>query len=233
MNQKPQIRFFEEALYAISHFPLFADVPEKDLRALLASSGEMHYGRGETICREGAFATHIPFLLRGYVKIFIRAGSHKHIVDIAKPRRIIGLSSIFGGDTYDFSAVTLDDCMVYFLEMKSFINLTGKNSKLSVSLLSAISSVNSNRLRYRLQQNEKNVRGRIAGVLLHLSEKIYAKKKFDMPLTRSEMATFAGTSTETCIRILSEFRKDKIINSDAGKIEIINTSMLRKISEKG
>lgn len=62
---------------------------------------------------------------------------------------------------------------------------------------------------------------------------IYIGHKFNLPISRREIAELINMTTENVIRILSEFRKDKIINIDGKGIEIINLPLLEKISELG
>ena len=48
-----------------------------------------------------------------------------------------------------------------------------------------------------------------------------------------EIAELIGMTTENVIRILSEFRKDKILKIFGKTIEIIDIGRLEKISEHG
>ena len=71
---------------------------------------------------------------------------------------------------------------------------------------------------------QKTVRERLAEVLLLL------KDRFDMDenqilkisLTREELANLVGTATESVIRLLSEFKSDKLIELQGRKIKILN-----------
>ena len=227
------LNYYEELLDALTKFELFRHVQEGDIRKMMAACDEVAVPAGEIICREGTAVSHIPFLLRGYAKVYTDAGRQRHIIDIVSKRRIVGLGSVFGPEKFDFTASALTDCQLYFFSPGSFRTLMSKNNLFTADLLSTVSIINSNRLRFRIMQGQKNVRGRIAGILLYFSDVLYQRKKFSFPLTRSELAHFSNTSTETAIRILSEFRQDNIICIDKREMEIVNHAMLRKISEKG
>ena len=43
-------------------------------------------------------------------------------------------------------------------------------------------------------------------------------RKIDFPLTRQEIAEMAGTTVETCCRIMSEYQKQGIVKSSGKKI---------------
>lgn len=49
-------------------------------------------------------------------------------------------------------------------------------------------------------------------------------------LTREELANIVGTATESVIRLLSEFKTDKMVELSGRKIKILNVKGLEKIS---
>jgi CRP-like cAMP-binding protein len=49
-------------------------------------------------------------------------------------------------------------------------------------------------------------------------------------LTREELANMVGTATESIIRLLSEFKQDKLIDLQGRKIKIINIQALTKVA---
>jgi len=48
-------------------------------------------------------------------------------------------------------------------------------------------------------------------------------------LTREELANMVGTATESVIRLLSEFKADKLIELNGRKIKLLNIPQLIKI----
>ena len=48
-------------------------------------------------------------------------------------------------------------------------------------------------------------------------------------LTREELANIVGTATESVIRLLSEFKGDKLIELNGRKIKIMNVKALKKV----
>lgn len=81
--------------------------------------------------------------------------------------------------------------------------------------------------------NSKNLRGRIAYVLIEFSEAIYKKYIFQLPVSRKEIGEMIGMTTENVIRTLSEFRKEKRIKINGKEIEIIEKERLKKIALYG
>jgi CRP-like cAMP-binding protein len=57
--------------------------------------------------------------------------------------------------------------------------------------------------------------------------------KFNLPISRKEIAELIEMSTENVIRVLSEFRKDKLIQIEGKSIEILDIKKLERVYELG
>ena len=79
---------------------------------------------------------------------------------------------------------------------------------------------------------QKTVRERLAEVLLFLVNDfgLDDQQFLNISLTREELANIVGTATESVIRLLSEFKSDKMVELNGRKIKILNTKGLEKIS---
>jgi CRP/FNR family transcriptional regulator len=99
--------------------------------------------------------------------------------------------------------------------------------------MSHISQMTDKIIHDNLEIKRKHLKGRIAHVLLYFSEYIYNKNEFELPIARREIAEYIGMTTENVIRTLSEFKKDKIIQTHGKKIVIIDQKLLKSISDFG
>jgi CRP/FNR family transcriptional regulator len=77
------------------------------------------------------------------------------------------------------------------------------------------------------------MRGKIADVLIELSERIYNSDIFKIPLTQEDLGNLVDSSRESVSRVLTEFEKDGIIKLSGKKVEIINKHSLSLISANG
>jgi CRP-like cAMP-binding protein len=82
-------------------------------------------------------------------------------------------------------------------------------------------------------QSQKQVKGRIAQILLYFSEKVYHNDRFQLPLTRREVGELLSITTENTIRTLSEFKKDGLIEIDGKVIHIPDKKRLESINISG
>ena len=55
----------------------------------------------------------------------------------------------------------------------------------------------------------------------------------DMAGARRELAELAGTTKESFIRTLTEFKNDKIIYLDGSRVEILSMDIVKTLSELG
>ena len=108
-----------------------------------------------------------------------------------------------------------------------------ENGTFALDVLAKISHVSDEIINRRVNICSKQLRGRIAYLLITFSKDIYYNTKFELPLTRREFGELIDMSTENVIRILSEFRKDELITIDGSNIEILNFDSLDKISRFG
>ncbi|NVN96539.1 MAG: winged helix-turn-helix domain-containing protein [Bacteroidetes bacterium] len=79
----------------------------------------------------------------------------------------------------------------------------------------------------------KQMNGRMADALLYLNEEMYDGTSIFPLLSRKDIADFAGTSTESAVKILKSFERDEIIKLDEKNIQIIDKTKLEEISRRG
>jgi CRP-like cAMP-binding protein len=80
---------------------------------------------------------------------------------------------------------------------------------------------------------QKTVSQRLAETIIYLENifDIDQEGFIKTQLSRDDIAGMIGTATESCIRILSEFKKKDLIELSGKKIKIINQSGLKKLAE--
>jgi len=79
---------------------------------------------------------------------------------------------------------------------------------------------------------QKTVRERLAEVLLLLKENfdLDNQNTLQISLTREELANMVGTATESVIRLLSEFKQDKLIELQGRKIKFLDIPSLQRVA---
>lgn len=108
-----------------------------------------------------------------------------------------------------------------------------ENSKLSFEMMKLLADNLKQAEEQITSLAQKSVRERMAEALLFFKATYGLNEKdnsINYNFSREEVADFVGTSTETAIRILSEFKKDKFIELEGKKIIILNQAKLAHIS---
>ncbi|HEX2394206.1 MAG TPA: Crp/Fnr family transcriptional regulator [Bacteroidales bacterium] len=192
------------------------------------------FRKREVIFRQQTPASHVLFVKSGLVKIY-KEGRNKRnfILKIASPGEFIGLMSVFGSSMNQFSASAVDSAEIGYLEKKTFVSVMQKNGEFAKDVIRFISEEGLFIFERLIGQSHKQLPGRIADVILYFSDSIYKKEEFEFPFTRRELAELAGTTKESFIRTLSEFKNDKIISLDGSKVIIKSMKIIRTLSELG
>lgn len=192
------------------------------------------YKKGENVCKQGAFASHIVFLKNGLAKVYIEGKSKNLILKITPPGNLIGLPCIQeGNNAFLYSAATYVTSEVELIDIELFKQLILQNSKFAYRIINIL---NENTVqtygRFHCFTN-KQMHGRMADILLCLAQRIFKNDAFNLPLSRSDLAELTGTSTESVIRVMKDFKEDGLIKFEGKDIELVNIEMLMKISDVG
>lgn len=195
---------------------------------------EKTFKKGEVISSEGDEIKNFIYMKKGLVKI------HKHSIDgreriisIARPIDFFGLLTIFSDTHYKYSITAIEESKFCMFDINSFKEMISKNADFGMMLIGRMSQVADGIIQTRFDLGGKNLRGRIAYILMYFANSIYMNNSFELPLSRKEIAELIDMTTENVIRILSEFNKDKVIKLDGKSIEITNVDLLRKINLAG
>jgi CRP-like cAMP-binding protein len=194
----------------------------------------VNFRKGETICKQGALVTYVILLAEGLTKSCLEASQERSFdFKINKAFDFIGLTALFGNGVYHFSCSALTGCTAYMVERDKFLQIIEQNREFSTSLMKWY--CNSFGILYGKISSlaNKQALGRIAEVLLYLSESVFDNGIITNILSRKDIAEMAGMSNENAVRILSELKNDNIIKISTQGIEIANFKLLRTLSIAG
>lgn len=188
------------------------------------------YKKGQVIFNEGSYSFGLFCINNGKIKISRNGDDGREaILRLAKPGDIIGYKALLTNDKYSASAVALDDCNVCFIPKELFLKVLKTDASLSIELMRMLSAELGKVETKLTHLAQKPVRERLAETLLFIKE-TYGfeedEQTINATLSREEIANIVGTATESAIRLLSEFKKDNIIELDGKKIKIINLEKL-------
>ncbi len=218
----------------ISHTSAFSHLTNTETNILERNKTTITYKKNEYIIKQGTFANNILFIKKGLAKLFIEGNQKRIILTIKMADNFLGLSSLYyDKKLYLYSASVLEDCEIDLYDKQAFKHVLSQNVDFANEMIKFLNH-NSARIYSRLLcVTEKNARGKVADMILCLANNIFNCFEFTIPLSRQELAEFAGLSMENTIRILKEFENDKLIKLKGKDFKIINPEMLERISEYG
>ena len=220
--------------YAQMHFPFAETLPEEDLKLIYSKSNFVKFKKKEVIIRQGTPISHIMFIRHGSTKIYKESRNGNYIIlKIEKEGNFLGILSAFANEVHKHSVSSIDDTEIGFIEMDIFQDIVRRNGEFSLKVIGALSNYGLFIFERLISQSHKQLPGRVADVILYFSEEIYHSLSFEFPFSRRELAYLAGTTKESLIRTLTEFKNDKIILLDGSKVEIMSLENVKLLSKHG
>lgn len=200
---------------------------------LSMNSVTVKFKKGDFIIRQGIYSTNIAYLKKGLAKIQIVGPHYTQVVKIVKPGNYLGLPTTFGDKINQYSVVAIDESEVCFIDISTFRKLLSENSNFNNQIIIEICRSELQSYENCIRRTQKQVRGKIADMLLDFSDNIYKADKFNIHINQEDMGNLIDASRESISRILSEFVKDGLIKIEGKKFEILNKEQLKLISFKG
>jgi CRP/FNR family transcriptional regulator, polysaccharide utilization system transcription regulator len=231
MGNKTQ---FSGCTVSLQNCRCFETLSKTELKLVEDNSVLIEYKKGEVICKRGGMASHVMFLEKGLAKVFLDDGVNSLVLKILPEKNLIGLASVSDeNNTFEYSVMAYVDSEIRQIDIKVFRELLKTNPAFAKEVID-IMSANSIQIYGRFFcLTHKQSFGRLADILLCLSDRVFRNEEFDLPLSRKDLAELSGLSSETVIRMLKVFREEGLINIDGKKFRIMDHPRLKKISETG
>ncbi len=201
---------------------------------ILMNSNIVRYHKKDVIFKQNTRTSHIMFIVSGLVKVYKTGRNNKALsFSILKKGSFISLFSIFGNDIFQCSASAVEETEIMIIDYASFVSVIQQNGNFAMGLIRRMSKDGLYLTERLMSLSHKQLPGRIAEVILYFSKEIYNDVVFDFPLTRIELAEMAGTTKESFIRTITEFKHDKIITLEGRHITIVSMDIVKVLSELG
>lgn len=198
------------------------------------NSNTVRFNAKDIVFKQNTRTSHVMFVKSGLIKIYKEGRNKKVIIfKIVTPDHFLANISVFGEETFRYSASAITDAEILFIDIATFKCIIEQNGKFALQLLQLVSTDNLYFFDKLMTQNQKQLPGRVAELLLYFSKQIYNSDTFEFPLSRTEIAELAGTTKESIIRTLAEFKNDKIIDIDGKHIKINSFDIVNTLSKLG
>lgn len=208
------------------------DLSEEEINKMLKV--RIEFRKGEIVNKEHALISYIMLLANGYSKNYLEGSFERGFnFKILKAFEFIGLSGIYGNNIYHFSGSAITPCTMYLIDVSLFKEIVRSNEKFREHVLEWYCKITEGHLQRLSCIANKQSLGKVCEILLYLYEDVFDKGIIPSFITRKHIAELAAMSTESAVRILSELRKDKLLQLTSRGIEILNANKIKTLSMAG
>jgi CRP-like cAMP-binding protein len=230
MNISQQI--YLDLLDFLHRSNVFKHLNGDEFKIFPLEGGTKKYKRNTVIYLEGSHINGFYVVCRGIIKIYKTGVDGKEqIIRFAKPGDVMGFRSTITGELACTTSKTIEDAEIFYISGEIVKSLVRSNGDFAMDLLQIACRELGEANDYITDIAQKTVRERLAEVIIQL------KRTFDLDndkflkiaLKREELANLVGTSTESVIRMLSEFKQEGWIEIHGRKIKIVQEEILVKM----
>lgn len=204
---------------------------DQEIRKLTENREIRSYKKKAEIFREGDFPLYLFYIIKGKVKTFKTNDAGKElIISLFDADSFFGYVNLLQEVGYTESATALEDTDVCLIPKKDFFALLHKNRQVSQKFIQMLSNDIRENEEQLLKLAYDSVRKRISEALLKFYEHLTpSSSSMGLKISREDLANVAGTSLETAIRTLSDFKDEKLIDIESGKIKILEIEKLKRM----
>lgn len=214
--------------------PCFQMLSPDEVQLVRASRTQVLFRKGDSLTKQGAFASYILFVINGLARQYIEGeGSKDFNLRIIQPGEFVGLSAVFNKNTFNYSSVAITDCQVFLVEKDAVSKVIKQNGEFAFNIIKRYCELNSSLFESLHKVVYKQMNGRLAETLLYIHSLKGANPAIFQLLSRKDLADFAGISTESTVKLLKTFEKDGLVELNEKDITILNPNALLEISKRG
>lgn len=226
MSTKKNIRI-PCTLCAGKEHSLFSDLPREDLDILSQHKTCIRYKKGQTLFYEGTRPMGLFCINSGKVKVYkISSEGKEQILKLAKPGDFLGYRALISEEFYNSSATVIEEGAMCYVPKSDFLEILQKNPAFFRKMAKRVAHELGMMEQKLVTIAQKSVRERLAATLIMLKETYGMEGEesdlIDIALSREDLANIIGTATETVIRLLSDFKTQKLISLQGKKIKVLD-----------
>ena len=218
----------------IREFNNLRSLSKEELKTITEHKDFISFKKGEILFSEGNVLNGIYCLKEGACKLSrLSANGKEQIVRFIKAGDMLGYRSVLSEEPVSLTVTALKDMTACFIPKKELFDTIKENPKFSLDIMKTVCHDLKDANAVITNMAQKSVRERLADTILFLKE-IFGEDKegyLDIILTREEYSSVIGTATESAIRLLSDFKKKKIIALEGKRVKITDEIGLIKVSQ--
>jgi CRP/FNR family transcriptional regulator, nitrogen oxide reductase regulator len=223
-------------LDVLGHARYLRGLPPAELDDVDARMQVRGYEAEGAIYRAGEPATRLYVLATGTVKLLRGTPDGSDVlIDVLAPGDSFGTLSSLGDPTYPDTAQALSVACALSITAEDFRSVVQRHPSVALAVLDDLA--------HRLERSHQrvthmsagSVEQRVAAALLRLVTVVGEPRDgavlLQLPLTRADLASMAGTTTESASRVMSRLRRDGMVESGRRWTSVRDVPRLRALAQ--
>ena len=207
--------------------PLFASVPEEQLRMLTVVVARKSVSRSTTVMAGGDATDSLYIVLSGRLKVMMSDSEGKEVIlAILGPGEFFGEMGLIDDSPRSASVVAMESCELLSVTKRDFKKCLAENFEMSMAVMRGLVR--------RLREADRkigslallDVYGRVARLLLDMSETVNGEKVVTKRLPKQDIAKMIGASREMVSRVMKDLQMGGYIEVRGSTIVLRDTIML-------
>ena len=200
---------------------------------LISDEREVYdFRKKHVIYSEGQRPKAVYYVMSGKVKIFKVSKDGKELITaICSEGDFFGYAQLLEQMSYTENAQVLEDAQLMQIPKEDFITLVTNDAQIARQFIKIITKNILEKEESLVNLAYNSLRRKVAYGLIQVLDK-YKKdnaKKEILELSRENLAQAVGVATESLIRTLADFKSEKLIDIQPGKIVVLNEQKLRDL----
>ena len=208
--------------------PLFASFPDDQLRTLAAVVTRRSAPRASVIMAAGDQIDSLYIVISGRLKVMMGDADGKEVIlSLIGPGEFFGEMGLIDDAPRSASVVTIEPCELLSVSKRDFKKCLAENFEMATAVMRSLVR--------RLREADRkigslallDVYGRVARLLLDMSEDVNGQKMVTKRLPKQDIAKMIGASREMVSRVMKDLQMGGYIEMRGSTIVLRDTILLR------
>ena len=199
--------------------PIFDTLDDGRLAPIARVASLRHAARGSVVVREGDRTDNIYFVVNGHLKVSVSDDEGREVIlSILGPGELFGEMGVLDNNPRSATITATHSSDLVTINKADFQSCLMGNFDISLFIMRGLAQ--------RLRQADRKIEslalmdvfGRVARLLLDLSEDENGKRVVRKKLTKQDIAKMIGASREMVSRVMTDLRSQGLLEEDGNTI---------------
>ena len=212
---------------------LLSTLSSATIAELLTLGAELEFEPGRVMLRENEQTTHVYVLLEGCAKVTATTPEGGFaLLSIRAGGELVGELASLDGEPRSATVTAVNRVRARVLSQATFQNFLAHHPDAAVAISRSVGAKLRWATRRRIDFSGGRVQVRVARVLIELAPTYGwpTKEGIEIPLSQPELAAAVGAKEPSVHKVLTAFRRNRLVSTGYGRITLLNIPKLREVA---